>query len=64
MSTDSLNGIVGQPAHFAGDYLFRQQALPNTSTIYSEDYTIDILTGKHLTFQKPLTHPVYNDDIS
>ena len=46
MSTDSLNGIVGQPAHFAGDYLFRQQALPNTTTIYSEDYTFNNTLGK------------------
>jgi len=46
MSTDSLNGIVGQPAHFASDFLFRESALPNSTTIYSEEYTFNNTIGK------------------
>ena len=48
MSTDTLNGIVGQPAHFAGDYLFKNKALPNDTTITSEEYTLNNTLGKLL----------------
>jgi hypothetical protein len=46
MSTDSLGGIVGQPAHFAGDYLFRDTALPNNATIHSEGHTLNNTLGR------------------
>jgi hypothetical protein len=48
MSIDTLNGIVGQAAHFAGDYLFRKAALPNNTTIYSGEHTLNNTLGKLL----------------
>jgi len=46
MSTDSLNGVVGQPAHFAGDYLFKEQALPNNTTLNSGEHTLNNTLGR------------------
>ena len=46
MSADSLNGVVGQPAHFAGDYLWKGQALPNNTTIHSEEHTLNNTLGR------------------
>jgi len=46
MSTDSLNGVIGQPAHFAGDYLFRNTALPNNTTLTSEEHTLNNTLGR------------------
>jgi hypothetical protein len=46
MSTDSLNGVVGQAAHFAGDYLFRDVSLPNNTTINSEEHTLNNTLGR------------------
>jgi hypothetical protein len=48
MSIDTLNGVVGQPAHFAGDYLFRDVALPNNTTIHSEEHILNNTLGKLL----------------
>ena len=48
MSIDTLNGVVGQAAHFAGDYLFRNTALPNNTTIYSGEHTLNNTLGKLL----------------
>ena len=48
MSIDSLNGVVGQAAHFAGDYLFRKAALPNNATLYSEEHILNNTLGKLL----------------
>ena len=48
MSIDTLNGVVGQAAHFAGDYLFRKAALPNNSTIQSGEHTLNNTLGKLL----------------
>jgi hypothetical protein len=46
MSTNSLNGVVGQPARFGGDYLFRGTALPNNTAIESEGYTLNNTLGQ------------------
>jgi len=46
MSIDSLNGVVGQPAHFGGDYLFRNEALPNNTTKTSEEHTLNNTLGR------------------
>ena len=46
MSIDTLGGIVGQAAHFAGDYLFRKAALPNNATIQSGEHTLNNTLGK------------------
>ena len=46
MSTTTLNGIIGQAAHFAGDYLFRSRALPNNATIHSEEHTLNNTLGR------------------
>jgi len=46
MSTDSLNGVVGEVARFAGDYLFRERALPNNTTINSEEHTLNNTLGR------------------
>ena len=46
MSIDTLGGIVGQAAHFAGDYLFRKAALPNNATILSGEHTLNNTLGK------------------
>jgi uncharacterized membrane protein len=40
-----LTGQIGQPAHFNGDYLFKKTALPNSATIYSEEYTFNNTLG-------------------
>jgi len=48
MSIDTLNGVVGQAAHFAGDYLFRNAALPNNATIHSGEHTLNNTLGKLL----------------
>jgi len=48
MSIDTLNGVVGQAAHFAGDYLFRNVALPNNTTIQSEEHILNNTLGKLL----------------
>jgi len=48
MSIDTLNGVVGQAAHFAGDYLFRNAPLPNNATIHSEEHTLNNTLGKLL----------------
>ena len=48
MSIDTLNGVVGQAAHFAGDYLFRNTALPNNTTFHSEEHTLNNTLGKLL----------------
>ena len=48
MSIDMLNGVVGQAAHFAGDYLFRNAALPNNATIHSGEHTLNNTLGKLL----------------
>jgi len=48
MSIDTLNGVVGQAAHFAGDYLFRNTALPSNTTIQSEEHTLNNTLGKLL----------------
>jgi hypothetical protein len=48
MSIDTLNGVVGQPAHFAGDYLFRDATLPNNTTIHSGEHTLNNTLGKLL----------------
>ena len=48
MSIDTLNGVVGQAAHFAGDYLFRKAALPNNATIQSGEHTLNNTLGKLL----------------
>ena len=48
MSIDTLNGVVGQPAHFAGDYLFRNAPLPNNTTIHSQEHTLNNTLGKLL----------------
>ena len=48
MSIDTLGGVVGQPAHFAGDYLFRNAVLPNDTTIHSEEHTLNNTLGKLL----------------
>jgi len=48
MSIDTLGGVVGQAAHFAGDYLFRNAALPNNTTILSEEHTLNNTLGKLL----------------
>jgi len=48
MSIDTLNGVVGQAAHFAGDYLFRKAALPNNTTIHSGEHTLNNTLGKLL----------------
>lgn len=61
MSTDtldSLNGIVGQAAHFAGDYLFKAAALPNNASITSEEHTLNNTLGRLQltgTIDTPLT---------
>jgi len=58
MSTDSLNGVIGQPGHFAGDYMFKALALPNASTIYSEEKTLNNTLGRLQivgTIDTPLT---------
>ena len=44
--SNTLNGIVGESAHFAGDYLFRETALPNNETIYSEEHTLNNTLGR------------------
>jgi len=46
MSTNSLNGVLGQAAHFAGDYLFRDTALPNDGTLDSDEHTLGNTLGK------------------
>ena len=46
MSIDALNGVIGQPAHFASDYLFRNVPLPNNTTITSEEYTFNNTLGR------------------
>ena len=46
MSTDSINGVVGQAAHFAGDYLFDNVALPNNTTLHSEEHTLNNTLGR------------------
>jgi len=46
MSENSLNGIVGQVAHFGGDYLFRDKPLPNSTTINSEEHTFNNTLGR------------------
>jgi len=46
MSTDTLNGVVGQPARFGGDYLFRETALPNNTTLYSGEHTLNNTLGR------------------
>ena len=48
MPIDTLNGAVGQAAHFAGDYLFRDAALPNNATIHSEEHALNNTLGKLL----------------
>ena len=48
MSIDTLNGVVGQAAHFAGDYLFRNAPLPNNTTIHSGEHTLNNTLGKLL----------------
>ena len=48
MSIDTLNGVVGQSAHFAGDYLFRNAVLPNNATIHSEEHILNNTLGKLL----------------
>jgi hypothetical protein len=46
MSIDTLNGVLGQPAHFAGDYLFRAATLPNNTTIHSGEHILNNTLGK------------------
>jgi hypothetical protein len=46
MSIDALNGVVGQAAHFASDYLFRDTALPNTATISSGEHVLNNTLGR------------------
>ena len=46
MLSNSLNGIVGESAHFAGDYLFRETALPNSTTIHSTEHTLNNTLGR------------------
>jgi len=46
MSTDTLNGVVGQAAHFGGDYLFRDEALPNNTTKTSGNHTLNNTLGR------------------
>ena len=46
MSTNILNGVVGQPAHFGGDYLFREAALPNNTTLHSGEHTLNNTLGR------------------
>ena len=46
MSTNPLNGTVGEPAHFAGDYLFKDAAMPNSNTITSEAQTLNNALGR------------------
>jgi len=46
MSTNSLNGNLGDAAHFADDYLFREKALPNNETIHSEEHTLNNTLGR------------------
>ena len=46
MTIDTLGGVVGQAAHFAGDYLFRNAALPNNTTIHSEEHKLNNALGK------------------
>ena len=48
MSIDTLNGVVGQAAHFAGDYLFRSAALPSNTTIHGGEHTLNNTLGKLL----------------
>jgi len=46
MSTNPLNGNLGDAAHFAGDYLFRDKPLPNNATIHSEEHTLNNTLGR------------------
>ena len=46
MSSDSLNGVLGQAARFASDYLIRGSLLPNSNTIHSAEYTFNNTLGK------------------
>ena len=46
MSSDSLNGVLGQAARFASDYLIRGSLLPNNNTIQSAEYTFNNTLGK------------------
>jgi len=48
MTIDTLGGVVGQAAHFAGDYLFRDAELPNNTTIHSGEHTLNNTLGKLL----------------
>ena len=52
MSIDTLNGVVGQAALFAGDYLFRKAALPNNATIHSGEHILNNTLGKLLLVGK------------
>jgi len=44
--SDTLNGTIGQPARFAGDYLFRDAALPNNTTLNSGEHTLNNTLGR------------------
>jgi len=44
--TNALNGVIGEATHFAGDYLFKEQALPNATTLYSEGHTLNNTLGR------------------
>jgi len=44
--SNTLNGIVGEAAHFAGDYLFRDTALPNNAAIHSTEHTLNNTLGR------------------
>ena len=46
MPTNALNGTLGDPAHFAGDFLFKDAALPNNTTIYSDEHTLNNALGR------------------
>ena len=46
MSTNTLNGTIGQPARFGGDYFFRDEVLPNNTTIYSGEQTLNNTLGR------------------
>ena len=42
----TLNGHVGQPARFGGDYLFRNESLPDNMTVYSGEHTLNNTLGR------------------
>lgn len=43
---DTFTGTIGQPAHFSGDYVFKDTALPSSGTLNSDECILNNAQGK------------------